>query len=50
VFLLIQNVGAWVAAPIAACFCWGCCGGERRRPAATFVLLFGFPYTAFVEY
>lgn len=50
VFLLIQNVGAWVAAPIAAVFLMGVLWRRTTAAAATFVLLFGFPYTAFVEY
>ena len=50
VFLLIQNVGAWVAAPIAALFLLGVLWRRTTAWAATFVLLFAFPYTAFVEY
>ena len=50
VFLLIQNVGAWVAAPIAAVFLLGVLWRRTTAWAATFVLLFAFPYTAFVEY
>jgi SSS family solute:Na+ symporter len=50
VFLLIQNVGAWVAAPIAAVFLLGILWRRTTAAAATFVLLFGFPYTALVEY
>jgi SSS family solute:Na+ symporter len=50
VFLLIQNVGAWVAAPIAAVFLLGVLWRRTTAAAATFVLIFGFPYTAFVEY
>jgi len=50
VFILIQNVGAWVAAPIAAVFLLGILWKRATAPAATFVLLFAFPYTAFVEY
>ena len=50
VFLLIQNVGAWVAAPIASVFLLGVLWRRTTAAAATFVLLFGFPYTAFVEY
>ena len=50
VFLLIQNVGAWVAAPIAAGFLLGVLWRRTTAAAATFVLLFGFPYTWFVEY
>ncbi len=50
VFLLIQNIGAWVAAPIAAVFLVGVLWGRATAAAATFVLWFGFPFTAFVEY
>jgi SSS family solute:Na+ symporter len=50
VFILIQNVGAWVAAPIAAVFLMGILWRRTTAAAATFVLVFGFPYTAFVEY
>jgi SSS family solute:Na+ symporter len=50
VFVLIQNVGAWVAAPIAAVFLLGVLWKRTTAWAATFVLLFAFPYTAFVEY
>ena len=50
VFVLIQNVGAWVAAPIAAVFLLGVLWKRTTAGAATFVLLFAFPYTAFVEY
>ncbi|HOX57353.1 MAG TPA: sodium/solute symporter [Candidatus Paceibacterota bacterium] len=50
VFLLIQNVGAWVAAPIAAVFLLGVLWRRTTGAAATFVLLFGFPYTGLVEY
>jgi SSS family solute:Na+ symporter len=50
VFLLIQNVGAWVAAPIAAVFLLGTLWRRITAAAATFVLVFAFPYTAFVEY
>jgi solute:Na+ symporter, SSS family len=50
VFLLIQNVGAWVAAPIAAVFLLGVLWRRTTAAAATFVLVFGFPYTALVEY
>ncbi len=50
VFILIQNVGAWVAAPIAAVFLLGVLWKRTTAAAATFVLIFGFPYTAFVEY
>jgi len=50
VFLLIQNVGAWVAAPISAVFLMGVLWRRTTAAAATFVLVFGFPYTALVEY
>jgi len=50
VFVLLQNVGAWVAAPIAAVFLLGVLWKRTTAWAATFVLVFAFPYTAFVEY
>jgi SSS family solute:Na+ symporter len=50
VFDLIQNVGAWVAAPIAAVFLLGVLWSRTTAFAATFVLFFAFPYTFFVEY
>jgi len=50
VFVLVQNVGAWVAAPIAAVFLLGVLWKRTTAWAATFSLLFAFPYTAFVEY
>jgi SSS family solute:Na+ symporter len=50
VFVLIQNVGAWVAAPIAAVFLLGVLWKRTTAWAATFVLLFAFPYTWLVEY
>ncbi|WP_321469841.1 sodium/solute symporter [uncultured Paludibaculum sp.] len=50
VFLVIQNVGAWVAAPIAVVFLLGVLWKRATAEAATFVLIFGFPYTALVEY
>jgi SSS family solute:Na+ symporter len=50
VFVLIQNVGAWVAAPIAAVFLLGVLWRRTTAEAATAVLFFAFPYTAFVEY
>ena len=50
VFDLIQNIGAWVAAPIAAVFLLGVLWRRTTAWAATFVLVFAFPYTAFVEY
>lgn len=50
VFDLIQNIGAWVAAPIAAVFLLGVLWKRTTAAAATAVLVFAFPYTAFVEY
>lgn len=49
VFVLIQNVGAWVAAPISVVFLLGVLWRRATPAAATFVLVFGFPYTWFVE-
>lgn len=49
VFDLIQNVGAWVAAPIAAVFLLGVLWRRTTALAATFVLFFAFPYTILVE-
>lgn len=49
VFLLIQNIGAWVAAPIATVFILGIFWRRATAAAATFVLWFGFPFTWFVE-
>jgi solute:Na+ symporter, SSS family len=49
VFDLIQNVGAWVAAPIAAVFLLGVLWRRTTASAATFVLIFAFPYTFVVE-
>ena len=49
IFLLIQDVGAWVAAPIAAVFLLGVLWKRATAAAATFVLFFGFPYTWLVE-
>jgi SSS family solute:Na+ symporter len=50
VFDVIQNVGAWVAAPIAAVFLLGVLWRRTTAVAATFVLVFAFPYTILVEY
>ncbi|MCX6896885.1 MAG: sodium/solute symporter [Verrucomicrobia bacterium] len=50
VFDVIQNVGAWVAAPIATLFLIGVMWKRATAAAATFVLWFGFPFTAFVEH
>ncbi len=48
VFLLIQEVGAWVAAPISAVFLLGVLWRRTTAAAATFVLVFAFPYTWFL--
>ncbi len=50
VFDTIQNIGAWVAAPISAVFLMGVLWRRANAAAATFVLWFGFPFTALVEY
>lgn len=50
VFFLIQDVGAWVAAPISAVFLFGILWKRATATAATCVLVLGFPYTAFVQY
>jgi SSS family solute:Na+ symporter len=50
VFHVIQNVGAWVAAPVATLFLVGVLWRRATAAAATFVLWFGFPFTAFVEF
>lgn len=50
IFLLLQNVGAWVAAPIAVVFLMGVLWRRATPAAATFILVFGFPFTWFVEY
>ncbi len=49
VFDLIQNIGAWVAAPIAAIFLLGVLWKRANATAATAVLLLAFPYTWLVE-
>ena len=49
IFMLIQNIGAWVAAPIAAVFLMGVFWRGATAAAATSVLWFGFPFTWFVE-
>jgi SSS family solute:Na+ symporter len=49
VFDLIQNVGAWIAAPVAAVFLLGVLWRRATAAAATTVLVLGFPYTWFVE-
>ncbi len=49
VFGLIQNIGAWVAAPVSAVFLCGILWkGVTGRAAAT-ILIFGFPFTWFVD-
>jgi solute:Na+ symporter, SSS family len=48
VFLLIQEIGAWVAAPISAVFLLGVLWRRTTAAAATFVLIFAFPYTWFL--
>ncbi len=50
VFMAIQNIGAWVAAPIASLFLVGVMWKRATAAAAMFVLWFGFPFTAFVEH
>ena len=50
VFDLIQDIGAWVAAPIAAVFLLGVLWKRTTAWAATFVLVFAFPFTAYLEY
>lgn len=49
VFTLIQNVGAWIAAPISVIFLAGVLWKRATAAAATTVLIFGFPYTWLVE-
>jgi SSS family solute:Na+ symporter len=49
VFDVIQKVGAWVAAPIAAVFLLGVLWRRTTATAATAVLLLAFPYTWFAE-
>ncbi len=49
VFLLIQDVGAWIAAPISVLFILGVMWRRATAAAATFVLFVGFPYTWFVQ-
>jgi SSS family solute:Na+ symporter len=49
IFDLIQNVGAWVAAPVAAVFLVGVLWRRATATAATTVLIVGFPYTWLVE-
>ncbi len=50
VFLTLQKVGAWVAAPIAAVFLLGVLWKRTTATAATAVLVFAFPFTWLVEY
>lgn len=50
IFALIQNVGAWIAAPISAVFLLGVLWRRATASAATAVLILGFPLTAFIEY
>lgn len=49
VFDVIQNVGAWVAAPIAAVFLLGVLWRRTTSAAATIVLVLAFPYTWLLE-
>ncbi|MEO7651909.1 MAG: sodium/solute symporter, partial [Bryobacteraceae bacterium] len=49
VFILLQDVGAWVAAPISVLFLLGVLWRRATTAAAVTVLLFGFPYTWFVQ-
>jgi len=49
VFDVIQNVGAWVAAPIAAVFLLGVLWRRTTSAAATTVLILAFPYTWLLE-
>ena len=50
IFILIQDVGAWVAAPVAVVFLAGVLWKRATSAAATFVLFFGFPYTWLVQF
>jgi SSS family solute:Na+ symporter len=49
VFLLLQDIGAWVAAPISVLFLLGVLWRGATTAAAVTVLLFGFPYTWLVQ-
>lgn len=49
VFLLLQDVGAWVAAPISVLFLTGVLWRRATTAAALTVFCFGFPYTWFVQ-
>ncbi len=50
VFVLIQNAGAWIAAPISAIFLAGVLWKRTTATAATTVLILGFPFTWLVEF
>jgi solute:Na+ symporter, SSS family len=50
IFILIQDVGAWVAAPIAVVFLTGVLWKRATSTAATFTLCFGCPFTWLVQY
>jgi len=50
VFYLIQDVGAWLAAPISAVFLLGILWKRATAAAATWVLALGIPYTALMQY
>jgi solute:Na+ symporter, SSS family len=50
VFVLIQNAGAWIAAPISVIFLAGVLWKRATAAAATTVLIFGFPFTWLVEF
>jgi SSS family solute:Na+ symporter len=49
IFEAVQKIGMWVAAPVAAVFLVGVMWRGATSAAATFVLIFGFPFTWFVE-
>jgi SSS family solute:Na+ symporter len=49
VFLLLQDVGAWVAAPVSVLFLLGVLWRRATTAAAVTVLLIGFPYTWLVQ-
>jgi SSS family solute:Na+ symporter len=49
IFEAVQKVGMWVAAPVAAVFLVGVMWRGCTAASATFVLIFGFPFTWFVE-
>jgi solute:Na+ symporter, SSS family len=50
VFVALQDIGAWVAAPISAVFLLGVLWRRATAHAATFVLFFAFPFTALLQY